>query len=165
MEANAEKTPRGMINAHFSVTSTLSQAVLTVFALASTIPLVTGLYFIWHDKQAAWIALLFSTFLITLVSIGWRLSQRMIDMANASPTQITDCHGNTLITDTRVLESKHALKQLTKLLQLLDSRSPPQEPDRLGNTQEKGDSAIKEQANQPTATCAKVITIEPDRSD
>ncbi|MCK9506369.1 MAG: hypothetical protein M0Q95_19585 [Porticoccaceae bacterium] len=160
MEANSQKAPQVLVSGQYFVVSTLSQSILIVITLISTIPLVTGFYFIWHEQEGAWIPLSLFTFLITLVSIAWWHLHRVIDRGKVSLRLVTDCQGNCLV----VLKFNNTRIQLAILMPSLDSRNPQQEPGRLINAEEKRNSGTKEQANLPKATCGEVITIEPDRS-
>jgi hypothetical protein len=117
------------VSANVSVTPILSQSVLTTILLISIIPLSVGFYFLWHEKDGTWIPFIIFFVLIAIACIGWWRSQKSIDMGNASPTQITDKHGNKLVTDTRVLESSNAIAQLGDLLQSIGFRNPLPEPD------------------------------------
>lgn len=117
------------ISANVSVAPILSQSVLTTIILVSIIPLSVGFYFLWHAKDGTWVPFTIFFILIAIACIGWWRSQSSIDMGNASPTQITDKHGNKLVTDTRMFESSNAIARLGELLQSIGFRNPLPEPD------------------------------------
>lgn len=123
------KKASASLKATVSVVPTLSHSVLVALLIVAAISLIAGLSFLWHEKSGTWVPFSIFFFLITLTGIGWWKSQKVIDMGNASPTTVLDQSGNQVITDSRMLESAHAIENLGTLFQSIGVRQPLPEPD------------------------------------
>lgn len=148
--------------AQVSVTPPLSHSVLVVLILASMVPLIAGLYFLWYEKINTWVPFSIFFFLIAVVAIGWWKSQRLIDMGNVSQTTVSDQKGNQIITDSRMLESTNAIEHLGLLLQSMGVREPLPEPDGIVNNNGKILENSKQEANKMAEKINRQIKSDTD---
>lgn len=114
----------------------LSQIALITLLLISGISFFVSFYFTWYDKNST-LPLLVALLSLALVSLGWWKSQRAIDMANSSPTEIVCPDGSRLLTDTRAIESTNSVKQLASIIETMSVRQPLPEASGLIDTEGK----------------------------
>jgi len=101
----------------------LSQISIIVLLFISGSSFFSSFYFSWHGKTW-WLPAIVGTLCLCVAGIGWWKSQRAIDLGNSSPTEISDCNGLRVITDTRAIESKNAIKNLAKIIEAVSLRQP-----------------------------------------
>ena len=151
-----------------------SQIVLVSSTILAGICLVISFYFLWMDKDHAWIPLLVGASIFTSVVISWFKSQKDTDLNHANPTTLQNNDGSLVQIDTRALMTPEGIQLLEKIMSIFANREPLPEPDGMiddkGNPVPDSQSRAKDivdRANEEAKNLTDVaalqfgITVEP----
>lgn len=109
-----------------------SQVFVVTLALISAICLSVGFLFLWFKPEYSWVPLTVGLCIVAGSIYTWQESHKDIDLANATPTSISDKRsGVDITTDTRVLAAPEIVRHLERLFSSLSHRIPLPEPDGL----------------------------------
>lgn len=106
-----------------------SQTVLVSWTILAGVCLATGFYFLWEDKNHAWVPLLSGFAIFGLIVFSWFKSQKDTDLEHASPTILQHCDGSLVQIDARALMAPDGIQLLEKIMSIFANRIPLPEPD------------------------------------
>lgn len=112
------------LNTDVNITPSRSQVVLVALIAVICICFLVGFFFLWEEKDYAWVPLSIGLIIVLMVLYAWFKAQKDTDLEHASPTTLTDAAGNAISTDSRALMSPVGIQAVERIYNLISHRVP-----------------------------------------